>query len=325
MPVFLALLVTAIMAITGLAVDFGFAAMERRHLQNAADAAAISGAINLVRGESPVSDVATVANRNAVTSAVECSYVDASNAVTGACSATAGGTSDGVKVIATNARPTFFLNVVGIRTLTVSAESIARVSAWTNTTPYEVGNSLFVVCGYGTKLRDPQPTDPPTGRLSILQGTQPGASPWNVNPAAFNREFVIHDPHVADCGMASERFKGLNASSGVITLPATLLSETGDRAGPTRTAVNGIAGCPAGLDTEISNDCVMVIPIFVSSPAKDYVYAVRWLPFRVREIDANTHVGRLLENYTIREDTNTLLAPWTKTMKGVITSVRTVR
>ena len=325
MPIFLAVLLTVILGMTGLAVDYGFAALERRALQNAADAAAISGAINLVRGESPVADVSTVANRNAVTSGVVCDYVDVSNAVTGSCSGVASGSSDGVKVIATNQRPTFFLNVVGIRTFTVSAESIARVSAWTNNTPYEVGNSLFVVCGYGTKLWNPRPTDPADGRLSILQGTQPGASPWNVSPAAFNRDFVIHDPHVADCGMASERFKGLNASSGVITLPTILMSETGDRAGPTRSAVNGITGCAAGLDTDATNDCVMVIPIFVSSPAKDYVYAVRWLPFRVREIDANTHVGTLLENYTIRQDTNTLLAPWTKNTKGVITSVRTVR
>jgi hypothetical protein len=333
MPVLLAAMLTALLGLTGLAVDFGFATVERRALQNAADAAAVSGAINLVRGENPVAEVTTVANRNASVAGLVCEYVNAANAVTGPCTSAPSATTDGVRVQATNTRATFFLGVLGIPTFTVSAESTARVSAWTTNTPYEVGNSLFLVCGYNTRLWDRRPGEPEG--LSILQGTPPGAPPWPVNPAAIGREFVIHDPDVARCGLQSSSFKGLNATSGEVTLPALLLSETGDRAGPTRTAVAGIAGCGAGLHTndDALDGCIMPIPIFASvpDPNRDYVYAVRWLPFQIRrplrggKPDSNTHIGKLLDGYTIRQDTNTLLAPWTKNTKAAITSVRTVR
>lgn len=327
MPVLLALCLTAVIGMTGLAVDYGFATIERRALQNAADAAALSGAIDLVSYSrdqvSPSTDVTTIVARNAVTTGATCAYVNASNDVTGDCASPPSDASDGVKVVASNSRATFFLNVVGIPTYTVSAESVARISAWTASTPYEAGNALFIVCGFSTRLYG-------GGTLSILQGTAPGAAPWDVNPAAIGRDYVIHDPHVADCGMQSNAFKGLNASSGTISLPAVLTSMTGDHAGPTRTAVNGIAGCPAGLSsTSLTNGnaCVMLLPIAVSSPAKDLLYSVRWLPFRVWRPgnDPNTHVGRLIGNYTVREETSTLLSPWSHGTKASITSVRTIR
>ena len=329
MSVLLAAALTVILGMAGLAIDYGFATVERRQLQNAADAAAVSGAINMSQKVSPTADVNAMAGRNAQTTGVTCEYVDTSNTITGPCGSTPSSTAGGVRVVATNTRPTFFMQVLGIDNVTVSAEAIARIFDWTSytpspntftNTPYDAGNALFIVCGYDTKLYG-------GGTLSLLQGTQPGTAPWSVNPAAINREFIIHDPHPEDCGMRSSSFKGLNGTDGVVTLPAVLESENGTKAGPTRSAVNGQAGCGANIDVKDAalNNCVMILPIAVSSPAKGELYCVRWLPFRIRRIDANTHTGTLLGNYVVREDGTTVLAPWTYGNTSSVTTVRLAR
>ena len=55
------------------------------------------------------------------------------------------------------------------------------------------------------------------------------------------------------------------------------------------------------------------------------MYAVRWLPFLIRRVDANTHYGTLMDCITLQQDTNALLAPWTKNLHGSIATVRTVQ
>jgi hypothetical protein len=105
-------------------------------------------------------------------------------------------------------------------------------------------------------------------------------------------------------------------------LPFNLVTETGTRAGPTTQAVRGINGCAAGLSSDALDNCTMIIPIFVSSPAKDIAYTVRWLAFHVRQIDSNTHYGRLDLDYPIAQESYTLMSPWTKNTKQVWTTVR---
>lgn len=317
MAVFFAAILVALVGMTGLSVDFAFATLERRILQNAVDAAATSGALNLAQGLSPTADVNDMVERNnvALTTTVVCEYVDNSNAVTGPCSSPPSNSTSGVRVTATNARPTFFMRVLGIPTVTVGATSTARVYGIPPNSPYPSSASLFIVCGINTKR-------PSGGPMSIVQ--QVGGQ-WVPNPAADGVEFVIHNPSVADCGMQSSSFKGLNAVGsevGPVTLPKNLITETGTRAGPTTEAVQGPGGCPAGLESNDIDDCTMIIPIFVSSPAKDVAYSVMWLAFHIRQIDSNTHYGTLDLNYPIRQQSYTLLAPWTKNTKQVLTLVR---
>src|SRR5262245_37820443 len=103
MAVFFAAALFVFIGMTGLAVDYGFAALERRVLQNAVDAASVTGANALARGASPSADVQTMATKNsiAVSTTVVCEYIDNANAVTGSCSGTPSGTTSGVKVTAT--------------------------------------------------------------------------------------------------------------------------------------------------------------------------------------------------------------------------------
>jgi hypothetical protein len=273
----------------------------------------------------PVADVSSIAGRNATTTSVTCDYVNAANTVTGSCSAVPSSTSNGVRVIATNTRDTYFMRVLGVNTVTVSAESIARVTSFQNTTttpapsaPYDAGNALFIVCGYDTKLYS-------GGTMDILQGSMasPASSPWNVDANALEREFIIHDAQVTDCGMQSNKFKGLNGTVGTITLPAVLDIENGNKAGPTRSAVNGPNGCGINLESNGVDGCVMILPIAISSPAKEKLYCVRWLPFFVRQTHANQHTGRLLSTYNLNDP----LLPWTYAGGNAspLTSVRIAR
>jgi Flp pilus assembly protein TadG len=316
MTVLLAVVLVALVGMTGLGVDFAFATLERRVLQNATDAAAASGAINLARGEDPTGDVDRMMQRNnvALSTTVVCQYVD-DDAVTGPCNAATAATTNGVRVTATNIRPTYFMPILGVPTVTVSATAAARVLGVTAASPYPSSASLFIVCGINTKR-------PSSAPLSILQ--QSGGQ-WVPNPAADGQEFVIHNPQVADCGMGSNSFKGLNAVGaevGPISLPFNMITETGTRAGPTTQAVRGEGGCSAGLSSNAVDNCTMIIPVFVSSPAKDVAYSVRWLAFHIRQIDSNTHYGRLDLDYPISQESYTMLAPWTKNTKQVLTVVR---
>lgn len=72
----------------------------------------------------------------------------------------------------------------------------------------------------------------------------------------------------------------------------------------------------------IVDNCVMILPIAASSPAQDYLYAVRWLAFKIRQIDSNTHTGTLLGTYILNDP----LLPWTYAGGSTsgITSVRVV-
>lgn len=346
MPVLLAAAFTVIIGITGLAIDFGFATLERRQLQNAADGAAISGAINLVNDQSPTADVQTMANRNATTSALTCDYVNDSNATTAACSTTTvPGASSGVRVVATNTRPTFFMQVLGIPTVTVSADAIARISAWQT---YSPNGALFIPCGYDTVLAA-------GGTRSILNPVPSAGQPWTVNPAAIGARFAIHDPQanhadeLATCGMHSSRFKGLldtdssfNATAKVaapVACCSTVVEvegKNGHNTGPTRRAVNAMDGCQSGLTDNYDfgadnavNNCVMILPIAISarsSGSNDYFRIVRWLPFRISDHGSNGHAGTLLgTDYVLREETDTTYTSWRSDRPSGPTSVRTVR
>src|SRR3954465_6450329 len=93
MAVFLAALLTVFIGMTGLAVDYAFSTFDRRALQNAADAAALTGAIDLSQGLAPTADLTTVAGKNATISSLGCQYVNSAYADVGVCTGSALGAS----------------------------------------------------------------------------------------------------------------------------------------------------------------------------------------------------------------------------------------
>jgi len=353
MAVLLAAMLVVLLGMTGLAVDFAFGTLERRTLQNGVDAAALTGAADLAslastdaavraKGANLVVDVQTMVARNqvAATTSVVCELVDNANAVTGPCSDPPSNATSGVKVTATNVRDTFFMRVLGVPTMTVSAQSISRVSSWASESPnpannsgYDVWGSFFIVCGYDTIEAPSAANGNRYTPYSILSGTPESAEPQAVNGGAYGRTFVIHESNpnrLANCDISDGEFKGLNSSSGLARLPTWLYDESGNRAGPVSQAVKTYGGCPsvAGVGSDALHDCIMIIPIFTKVNAKargDWdMRAVRFLPFRFIRKDANTHWGTLLDNVALQTDTATMVAPWTKNTQRTMTVVRTV-
>lgn len=319
MLVFITATFAVLVGITGLAVDLGFVTIERRTLQKAADAAAVSGALDLAyetTWPSINTDVNAMVTNNQVEAGTTtaCTLVDNSNAQRQAnCNPPTDTNVSGVKVVLSRPRDTYFMRILGINTVNVSANSTARV---VKHNAYEGGNALFMVCAYNTYLA-------PNGALrqSILAA---GGPPYSVLPAALNRQYLIHGPQVQreDCGITNNAFKGLanaDENEGLTTLPGVMTYDTGVKAGPTRTAVEGALGCGLIADSRfITTPCVMILPVFVSSPANKKVDAVMWLPFLIQQIDANTHYGTLIsDQYLLRlETTNT--SNWTVADPGLI-------
>lgn len=321
MMVLIALAFTALVGITGLAVDLGFVALERRTLQKAADAAAMSGALDLASTTaygSISSDVSTMVTRNAVGSGTttNCVLVDNSNAqVQANCGTPADSTTSGVRVALSRPRGTFFMGVVGINTVNVSATSTARVVLHNR---YDAGNAPFIVCGLDTKLAT-------SGTMNIVQSTPTlypiAGTSWYLNPSAVGQNFLIHGPQVATCGAGNNAFKGLadmDANVGITTLPATLEHDTGVQAGPTRAVVNGPNGCGIAED----DGCVMILPVATSitGPPQRDAYSIVWLPFYVTQNGANKHNGRL-ESLTYQlQLTTTQTGNWTLGQNGLVSA-----
>ena len=309
MLIFSAAAFSVLVGILGLAVDLGFVALERRTLQKAADAAAVAGALKLV--DSSTWDdidptVAALVARNGAPAgtAIGCVLVDSAGAQRQAnCGAPTDLAIGGVRVTLTHTRANFFMGVLGLRTVNVAASATAQ----THREPtYDTGRALFIVCGYATKLAAGGTTD-------ILDAGQ------RVRPAAVGQTFVLHGPQVSRCG-AEAAFKGLNASRAVIDLPADLQYSTGAKVGPTTGDVAGPDGCRAGLWSDSVDDCVMLLPVAVSRPAAGLLHAVMWLPFRVRQVDANTHTGVLLgEAYLVRLTSPTSYR-WTILTGGLVSA-----
>src|SRR5262249_47399099 len=152
-------------------------------------------------------------------------------------------------------------------------------------------------------------TSNPTGKsmsvgtnLNILAGT----SPMKINPAAVGHTFRIHDSQLdqkgnADCSSQADRFKGLSdqAANAGKNGGTWFTYETGTKAGPTQSKVDGVEGCAA--NTGAPYDCVMVLPIAMNNPAESgnskQIYVVGFAAFYVTTVDSNTHNAKLLDDY----------------------------
>lgn len=161
--VLFALMSLVLLGALGLALDGGYDYIQRRAMQNAADAAALAGAGAIARGltDTAVTQIVLdTAARNGVTdpNLITCTFITnnytvSSPGITQACSQTGAAMSSysdnftGVLVRATEQHPTFMFRALGIATSGTAAISAARVQR-----PTGIVGGPFMVCGVGTTV-----------------------------------------------------------------------------------------------------------------------------------------------------------------------------
>lgn len=115
--------IVALVAITGLAVDGGNAYSDRRQAQNAADSAAVAGALSRINGEIWTDIVHSVAAKNGYDNDGKTNTVEVySPPVSGPSK----GNFEYIQVRITSHVRTYFASVVGMREFTNTVEAVAR-------------------------------------------------------------------------------------------------------------------------------------------------------------------------------------------------------
>jgi Flp pilus assembly protein TadG len=130
--VIIAVAMVAIISMAALVLDGGYAYLERRRVQNAADAAALAGARALIKPESETTirqAIDEYAMRNGITNPsvnIKAYFVDASNNIVPDAAHQVGNgavpsTASGIVVQAGEQHATFFAQVIGFPTMNISA------------------------------------------------------------------------------------------------------------------------------------------------------------------------------------------------------------
>ncbi len=276
--VIVALMFSTIAAGAGLAVDLGEEITVRSMLQRAVDAAALLGARDVVNGSftNIQRDIQDVAERNGVAdpdgtaydgvnSNVAWNYVDNTGATVSQSAAT------GVSVTASMPVPTRFMSIVGIRSVTMTATSVAAV---------EILNSVSQIPPFAVYHVQ--------GSTDLLtfdgQGNVTG-----LNPAAVGQTFTIHCPNcvsqpAGNC-LGGNSWKGLadTSQAGPMTIGGSAPLLNGSRAGPTNQAVQALG------------TSFVILPIFDSCPSGN-AHIIAMAVFDVQG-SGNTHTGTLKSGY----------------------------
>src|SRR5665213_409874 len=121
--VFVALMLVALSTVMGLGIDMGYLRYEKRRIHEAADAAAIAGAAEVLYPSAEISSAAQSASTadgftngsNGVTVTVNHPPLSGPNT----------GNSNYVEAIVTQTAPTFFMRVLGVNSVPLSARSVA--------------------------------------------------------------------------------------------------------------------------------------------------------------------------------------------------------
>ncbi|HLZ25759.1 MAG TPA: pilus assembly protein TadG-related protein [Chloroflexota bacterium] len=286
----------AIIPLMGLIFDGGNIYVQRRTVQNAADAAALAGTHAMMKAVSPENPVApdlTVADAvckyltmNSFgsdaqhTPTASAHFVDTSGTMLlplvellpANCSGTRSNSipnaAAGVKVDATiGPFPTFVAGFLGKGLAGGQgagiAQSIATASATVQASvvvAFDTSNAPFIICGVGTALSDSTLGTPDTE--SILITTSPAA----IDPAFVGHTYLIHSgtsaTPITNCGYIG--FKGLADqvnNFGVKSLPTNLVATTGTAASSVQSRVEGEVGC--NTTAALANGCRMLLPIAV--------------------------------------------------------------
>ena len=262
--VVLALSLTGLLALTGLAVDGGRVYALRRQMQNSADASSMAGArqLDMVRtGQSTnAASIRDVVINRAVSDGanaadVVCVLTDLNQQEIQACptsGSTVPGTALGVKAKTKQGESTFFMQIVGTSTYTANGEAIAQIGKPLN------ASAPFLVCG----------TSPnhPTPLLINPTGANPPA--WDINPAAISTNgsspvFYLwgNDIKKVDCGNPSSSYRGLvDQDEGPYGIPGVWQADQGNKNGPTLALVNAGDVCQGRVE-DFTQGCIVVLPL----------------------------------------------------------------
>jgi Flp pilus assembly protein TadG len=122
------LMIVVLCGLAGLAVDEGVFQNDRRRMQAAADSAAIAGDQEILSGNSGTIGLAArnEAETNGFTNGAQNVSITVNNPPA---SGSYSGDSNAVEVIVSQQKPTYFLNVLGISTVTVSTRAVAHLGS----------------------------------------------------------------------------------------------------------------------------------------------------------------------------------------------------
>ncbi|HVX30029.1 MAG TPA: pilus assembly protein TadG-related protein [Nitrolancea sp.] len=294
-----------LIGLLGLATDLGYAFIQRRTMQNAADAGAIAGAHTILKSNpaSPsiiLDDVKDTASENktgdAKPTVTHCQYVDDGDNELGSCSDPVPTGATGVSVTVKETHNTFFIKLIpgGPKTVSTKATAIAHVQVLQGLP----GDGPFLVCGVNTDVISGH-----SNPLSVA--IKDAGGHWILNPEANGVVFQIHGPQINHCGLQSSDFKGaaLQSTNKLLQTPDWFSFSNGDNAGPIAESVLGIQGCKAnGLPV---NNCVAFLPVAVPDPNQSAhpgkLWTVLIAPFYIQQIGSsgNKHSGTLIGDYVV--------------------------
>lgn len=306
--VFVALALILLIGVAALAVDVGHFYAERRHMQNAADAAALAGAREICFGdptqaETVAMDYATVRNR----------AEDAQVTVTGGLSVT---------VVTSETAETYFGGVIGIESVNVNAVASAmcgRATSASGLWPVAFEQSDWFMlydsengCGEpfyvwdSEKIIDCETYDcdlDDDGRDDILVGGNRGWLDFSVALGPLQDDCVQ-----SGCGASEVACHIRSDSGGILDLPVCLPGDSGVKAGVKNAVDDRIGdyvriplfegiGCGEGTSCvdETEKTCPGGLRYCVTSFG--CVKVERWIQsLRVEEADGSGHVnGKAIE------------------------------
>jgi hypothetical protein len=139
------LMILVVMGFTGLAVDSGYLQWQRRLMQSAADAAAMGALREMELGRTnsqPQYDLTIAAQNDAALNV----FTNGQNSVTVTLntpptSGSFAGVHTAAQVIISRTYPTFFLSLLGTKTVTISAQSVAQTSTGSGS----IGGCIFAL------------------------------------------------------------------------------------------------------------------------------------------------------------------------------------
>jgi Flp pilus assembly protein TadG len=283
--VLFALSLVAICALMAVILDGGTLFLQRRTVQNAADAAALAGTRALQQATiSPTGNIGTavcaylVANAFGITPTATAYFVAADGitslgpiALPAGCIGTAPNSSivagtSGVHVDATiGPYNTYMAGIVGIPTLTAKAAATAQVGGLAIP-----AGAITPLAGCGPDMLFNGTSDTPYDNI-LLGG---GATPYSINPAKYGDDVVLQGSQLPQHSSltlcptngGSASWKGKIVTTGItppLVLPSTVPIDTGN--GDINALIN--AGCtntgqpPATAAVPPPDVCFLLVPI----------------------------------------------------------------
>ena len=290
--ILVSLSLAASISVVGVVVDGGSAFAERRQMQNAADAAALSAARafdRVVAGqESTIWTAAlnTAAANGASSSTVTCKLVDEVLTEIASCPTTNNGTAPAIKALAAGVRvtvsatkPTNFIRVAGIEQFTAGGRAAAQVQGLRS------GSSPFVLCAVGDS--DPRSLGDGQAIPIILPDN-------STNPAAIGVTYELQDPTTVGCGQ-SNSFKGLSDSPDTVTTPGPWVLENGDHGiNVAKAIIAGNKACNGVLEP----GCIVAVPLChaTAPPQEGVLYCERFGAFEIDDDSTSSRIMGTLRN-----------------------------